>query len=55
MRLDRRRKSGLLMVVVGLSCFAIQLWWEVPPHISQEVLSNGIGLDIRGEVTGETH
>ena len=45
----------MLKVVVGLSCFSIQLWWEVPPWFSTEVSSRGFsGLEVRGEVTGET-
>ena len=45
----------MLKVVVGLSCFSIQLWWKVPPLFSIEVLSCGFsGLEVRGEVKGET-
>ena len=54
-RYDGRRMPGMLKVVVGLSCFSIQLWWEVPPWFSTEVSSCGFsGLEVRGEVTGET-
>ena len=55
MRMDGRRIPGMLKVVVGLSCFSIQLWWKVPPLFSIEVLSCGFsGLEVRGEVKGET-
>ena len=30
-----------LQLVVGSSCFAIQLWWEVPPWVSVVVSSQG--------------
>lgn len=48
MRLDGRTTPTLLEVVVGLSCFAMQLWWEAPPWISQVVPSSGSnGLEVR--------
>ena len=34
-----------LQVVVGSSCFAIQLWWEVQPRVSKVALvfKSGMG------------
>lgn len=43
--------SGSLQLVVGSLCFAIQLWWEVPPWVSVAVpfsrSSGGETLEVR--------
>ena len=31
---EREDLPGMLQVVMGSSCFAIQLWWEVPTWLS---------------------
>lgn len=42
---------GLLQVIVGSVCFAMQLWWEVPPWMSQ-VVPKGNVQEVRVEGDG---
>ena len=41
MRTEGKDLPESLQLVVGSSCFAIQLWWEVPPWVSVVVSSQG--------------
>ena len=41
MRTKGKDLPGLLQLVVGSLCFAIQLWWEVPPWVSVVVPMQG--------------
>ena len=40
MKSEGKGLSGSLRLVVGSLCFAIQLWWEVPPWVSVVVPSS---------------
>ena len=48
-----------LQVVIGSSCFAIQLWWEVQPRVSKmiSVSRNGLGKEqeVRDDERGVSH
>lgn len=41
MKTDGKDLPGVLNLVVGSLCFAIQLWWEVPPWVSVTVPAQG--------------
>lgn len=34
---DSRKEPSMLHMVVGLLCYAIQLWWEIPNFVEQIV------------------
>ena len=50
-RSNGRKAPGSLQVVVGSVCFAVQLWWEVPPCVSQ-VAPKGNVQEVRVEGDG---
>ena len=45
MKLERLDWPSSQQVVIGTTCFAIQLWWEVLPMVSEvvPVSRNGLG------------